>query len=271
MNSTAMLIELVSRGEQVDAILFADTGGERPEIYDHVSRLSAWSIDCGYPPIITVEYRRRDGSRETLEDRCLSQRMLPSLAYGYRKCSQRFKQDPQHAFIRGWSIAIEALKSGQRITKLIGFDADEPHRFDNAIRKRAEREKAVISGAKVDNRWKQDVRCYQYRYPLIEWDMGRAECEVVIRGAGFIVPGKSACFFCPSTSISEMLQLSDQHPDLLQRALAIEANAVTKTEGRGLGGAGLRWEEVVDADSNQPELFKRRWVSEIVCECYDGD
>jgi len=32
-NSTAMLVEMVRRGEHVDVITFADTGGERQETY----------------------------------------------------------------------------------------------------------------------------------------------------------------------------------------------------------------------------------------------
>ena len=48
-NSTAMLIGLHERGERPDLILFADTGGERPETYRHRDAVSkgfqsSWNI-----------------------------------------------------------------------------------------------------------------------------------------------------------------------------------------------------------------------------------
>ena len=57
VNSTAMLVGLWERGEKVDLILFADTGGEKPHTYAHVMEMSEWPIislasfrpDTGYP------------------------------------------------------------------------------------------------------------------------------------------------------------------------------------------------------------------------------
>ena len=63
-NSTAMLIEMVRLEEQCDAIVFADTGGERPETYAHVAEFSAWLQERGYPAITTVQ---NDGMHGTLE------------------------------------------------------------------------------------------------------------------------------------------------------------------------------------------------------------
>lgn len=37
VNSTAMLVEMHKRGIRPDLILFADTGGERPETYETVA------------------------------------------------------------------------------------------------------------------------------------------------------------------------------------------------------------------------------------------
>jgi len=37
-NSTAMLVGMWERGERPDAILFADTGGEKPHTYQHARR-----------------------------------------------------------------------------------------------------------------------------------------------------------------------------------------------------------------------------------------
>jgi hypothetical protein len=55
--------------------------------------------------------------------------------------------------------------------------------------------------------------------------MDRAACEHAIREAGLPVPIKSACFYCPASKKHEIVWLREYHPELLERALAIEENA----------------------------------------------
>lgn len=38
-DSTAMLLKMLERGEQVDVILFCDTGLEFPQLYDHIRKV----------------------------------------------------------------------------------------------------------------------------------------------------------------------------------------------------------------------------------------
>ena len=45
VDSTAMLIELVERGERIDMVLFADTGAEKPETYLFIPIFRAWLAD----------------------------------------------------------------------------------------------------------------------------------------------------------------------------------------------------------------------------------
>jgi hypothetical protein len=42
--------------------------------------------------------------------------------------------------------------------------------------------------------------------------MGRDECVQAIQAAGVPLPGKSACFFCPSSKQREVLDLKRRHP-----------------------------------------------------------
>lgn len=258
LNSTAMLIEWVNRGYRLNLILFADTGGERPETYAQVAKMSRWLQDRGYPPVITVQYTDKTGAVVTLEDRCLQTNRLPSLAYGFKKCSQRFKRGPQDKYVNNWAPARVEWGAGRKITKLLGYDADEPHRAERAQR----RYQMDLASDKPS----LDVRKYVYQYPLIAWDMGRDECHEIALAAGFERVPKSACFFCPSTSNAEIYRLQDSHPDLLARALAIEANAESTTAGRGLGGQTRRWADIIA----QPRMF-REILPPISCECYDGD
>jgi len=233
-NSTAMLVEMVLRGLPVDAVVFADTGGERPETYAHARAFSAWLVARGYPAITVVH---NDGMYQTLEAECLARHSLPSIAYGFGSCSDKYKRRPFTKWLKaqGWPD----------VTVCIGFDADEPHR-------------AARGESKADP--------YQKRYPLIEWGMGREECVATIRNAGIEPPGKSSCFFCPSSKAREVLDLKRRHPDLLCRALAIEAQAET-TRLTGLG-RNWAWADLVRRDDAQNDFF--RGHMDTPCGCYDG-
>ena len=97
-DSTAILCGWVERGlAPFDLILFADTGGERPHTYEHIERMQEWLPRHGLPQITIVRKVRRDGRVHGLEENCLEAQMLPSLAYGFKSCSQKFKIDLQRS------------------------------------------------------------------------------------------------------------------------------------------------------------------------------
>lgn len=253
-NSTALLVETVRRGEPVDAILFADTGGERPGTYAYAEMFSAWLVARGYPAIIKI---KKGGIPETLEQNCLRNATLPSLAFGRKACSHKYKIEPQDKWANNWPPARAAWAEGQKVIKLIGYDIDEPHRA------------AIPESEK-----------FAYRYPLLEWGWGRDECVRAIAAAGLPQPGKSSCFFCPSMTKGEILQLRKEHPDLLIRALNIESNAKEAGNLQTVNGLGrrLNWGEFVElaaeAELNDPSAFFLRqqdFPSPPQCgACYDG-
>lgn len=228
VNSTAMLIGMYERGERVDLILFADTGGEKPHTYAHVLDMSEWLVDHGMPAIVTVKKET-----ETLESDCLKRKALPSVAYGFKSCSDHFKLRPQRNYLKARGIVPTV--------KLIGFDAGEPHRVKD------------IPGN---------------RYPLIEWDWGREECVAAIDRAGLQQPGKSACFFCPSSTKKEIYELRRRYPYLAERSVAMEKNAEL-TAVKGLGRR-FAWGDLYEADDRQAKLLPESAI-EIDCGCYDGE
>jgi PP-loop superfamily ATP-utilizing enzyme len=243
-DSTAMLIGMWEKGEKVDLILFADTGGEKPHTYDHIKRFSEWLVKNGMPEITVVRYKR-----ETLEENCLRVKSLPSIAYGFKKCSLKFKVQPQDQFVNNWQPAKDAWANGEKVIKLIGYDASEG--------RRAERPSSVINQKK-----------YEFRYPLIEWGWDRKKCIEVIQSVGLPLPGKSACFFCPSSKAQEVKQLAVEYPELAKRAIAMEANAELTTI-KGLG-RDYSWTELLKFDDAQTKLFDSDWsTAEVPCGCYE--
>lgn len=225
-NSTALLVGMHERGERPDAILFADTGAERPDTYAHLAAVNRWCEKAGFPQIVTVK-----SPTVTLYEDCINRGALPSVAYGFKTCSLRWKKEPQDKWLRNNGMSDA--------TRLIGIDADESHRAGDYP---------------------------NTRYPLIEWGWGRDECVAAIARAGICQPGKSSCFFCPSMRKHEIRALAHTHPELIERALKIEANAQL-THVAGLGRS-FAWRDLLAT----PDLFPDDYhsVSEP-CGCYDGE
>ncbi len=82
VDSTAMLIEFVHRGIRPDHILFADTGGEKPETYQYLRVIRPFLARSGFPDVTVVRYQPKRAVYHTLEEQCLHTGTLPSLAYG---------------------------------------------------------------------------------------------------------------------------------------------------------------------------------------------
>lgn len=226
-----------------DLILFADTGGERPETYDAVRAVDAWCKSTFGIGIVTVR-KTYQGEPESLEQNCIRMKSLPSIAYGFKSCSQKYKQDPQCQFVNSWPVALSAWRDGGQCVRAIGFDAGEPRRAK------------VIHDAKYRN-W----------YPLIEWDIDRDQCVEICAGAG-LPTAKSSCFFCPSMKKLEIVELARRHPDLLKRALAMEENAEL-TSIKGLGRR-YSWREFVAGLESSSCDMSGDFSPETPCGCYDG-
>jgi hypothetical protein len=242
VNSTAMLIGMNTRGIVPDLIVFADTGGEKPHTLEYGRLFQQWLRASGMPELVTVQ---NDGIYQTLENNCLQKKMLPSLVYGFKSCSDKYKRRPVEKFERSWGPALRCWELGGKVTKAIGYDAAEERR------------------AKIP----EDAR-YRYWYPLLEWGWERSDCLAVIAEAGLPSPGKSACFFCPASTKQEVLSLSRSYPALFDRAVAMEKNAAPNLDTvKGLGRK-WSWESLVRADRAQLRLFPD--PVEIPCFCFDG-
>ena len=239
-NSTAMMVEMHRRGIRPDLIMFADTGGERPETYDAVAMVDLW---CRKRFGIGIDVVRKtyQGKPETLEDNCRRMEMLPSIAYGFKSCSLKYKVDPQDKFANHWEPALACWENGGKCKKWIGYDASEERR------------------AKISENSK-----YAFRYPLIEWGIYRDDCVAICRSEG-LPSAKSSCFFCPSMKRHEITNLAKDHPSLIRRALDMEARAKL-TSIAGLGRS-FSWSAFLKGESEQSRLFADL---EVPCGCYDG-
>ena len=118
-----MLVGLWRHHVPVDLILFADPGAEQPHTYAYLDTMSRWLENHGMPAITRVWYTEKNGQRLTLEQECLRSGTLPSIAYGYKKCSLKHKVAPQEKFCRHYQPCIDAWEKGEKVVKFIGYDA----------------------------------------------------------------------------------------------------------------------------------------------------
>lgn len=255
-NSTALLVEAHKRGLRPDLIVFADTGSERPITYTYLATVNAWLKQVGFPGLTIVRWVRSQaphaGEFIALHDWCESESSLPSKAFGYSGCTAKWKQQPIERFLKNHAACKLEWLAGNQVTRWIGYDADEPERYERMGEKNP------------------DPHMWDWQAPLIQWGMGREECVAAITAAGLPQPGKSSCWMCPSMTPKEIRQLGSDHPELLARALRMEAEAVRAGNigvggvRRGLGGR-LNWGEM---------LAGKRDVApseDVACGCYDGD
>ncbi|MFV2057336.1 MAG: phosphoadenosine phosphosulfate reductase [Thiohalomonadales bacterium] len=240
INSTAMIVEMVNRGISIDLILFADTGGEKPHTYKFIKTFNKWLKSNGCLEVTRVQTQDINGSYISLEYRCLITDSLPSKAYGFSSCSDKYKIRPQNKYINNWSPAKEEWKAGRKINKYIGFDAGESHR---------------------NKKYSDDK--YNFVAPLIAWDYDREYCIRIIADEGLPSPGKSSCFYCPHNKKHEILEIQREYPELMRRALKMESNA-NLTTIKGLGRR-FSWREFLDGQvpDDMPDV-------EICGTCYDG-
>jgi hypothetical protein len=226
VDSTAMLIGLRQRGVRPDAILFADTGGEKQETYDFLPVMDGWLRDHDFPAVTVVKNVVRDFKNwppyHTLEENCLTNGTLPSVAFGFqmKSCSLKWKAAPQQKWMKTFQPALDCWAAGGKVVRAVGFDASP-----------ADQRRSNHAGT-------IDDPLYSFWYPLQEWGWDRERCVEEIRRAGLPIPLKSSCFFCPAMKPAEVRALPE---DKLRRIVLLEARAEPRLRSiQGLWGNGCK-------------------------------
>lgn len=187
LQTTAMAV-LVAQGKlQIDEAVFADTGAEKPETY--------WYMENYIQPIfaeanIPFRFVRNElpSCQPDLYGWLWKYGQIPPIR-GKRLCSVKFKTE-----------TIERHLKPQLYETLIGFSLDETTR--------------AIKSDKI----KPKI------YPLIDMEMTAQDCHILIVNYGLPTPLKSSCYFCPFQHPTEWNWLKNNHQDLFEQALELEAH-----------------------------------------------
>lgn len=212
VQSTAMLV-LASQGRlgvNVDAALFSNVGddSEHPATLDYVRNVAM--IRSRIPVIELVPESK--GQPLTLMQ-LLERENTPSIpvrlkdgAPANRSCTRRFKVQ----VINKW-LKNNGASSDDPAIVCIGISTDEIQRVNP--KRSTKIEKAV--------------------YPLIDLNLNRSACQQVILDAGWPVPSKSSCFFCPFKRSQEWSEMRRDEPHLFERAAQVEDMINEKRKQRG--------------------------------------
>ena len=209
VDSTAILVKLYEIGMRPDYILFSDTGAERPDIYHHIKRVDKWLEKVGFPNVTRV------GNSVNLLEEMERAGDLPSLAFGFKTCSQKHKIAPQQKYIHN---ELKLLK----YVNVVGYGTGEIDRAEKSLRS--------IKDGKIKFYKGEEKKLW---FPLIDWQLNREDCKALSREIGFCT-SKSSCFFCPATKKEEIFVLAEEYPDLIDRALRLEDRFREKQEVRYL-------------------------------------
>ncbi len=193
-------------GPMPDCAIFADTGWEPRQVYDHLD----WLESVLPFPVYRV---RRDG--ETLGEHAISIATKPIT----RTASPPwFTKDPDGMLPQQCSKEYKVRVIGKKVRDLIGLKPKQ--RGPSAI---VVEQWLGISRDEAHRMKPAEQKFVQHRYPLVEAMLTRQDCLRWMERNGHPRPPKSACIFCPWTDIGRWRQIKASAPEDWARAVAFDA------------------------------------------------
>lgn len=193
---------------ELDGAVFADTGWEPSAVYDHLNRLEGVLAAAGIPLYRVSKGSLRDDSLNP-EHRyasvpCFVRNPDGTPGMGRRQCTSEYKLGPINRKVRELLGAAppdyRRVPKGQSCEQWIGFSTDEIQRVSD----------------------KDRVSYITKRYPLLDLDMSRADCERWLRRHSWTSVTKSACIGCPFHGNKQWREMRDHHPDEWADACAFD-------------------------------------------------
>ena len=190
-NTFAVLLKLREWGLKPDYAVFADTGNESPLTYEHMQKYQIPLMQQMGLKLATV----KNPNWSSLLEYTLAKRKMPFRKKGTaRYCTGMFKLEP----IIRFEASIRLPK--ERFTNIIGIAYDEIHRMSKLGRRK----------------WITNI------HPLVDRKLTRMDCKRIIEDAGFPLPPKSGCDFCPFQRQSQWAKTARDNPTAIDDGVMIE-------------------------------------------------
>jgi len=240
---TFALLVMAEKGDlEIDEVIFADTGAEHPETYEHIEKVAKPICERVGIPFVAVRMRKEVDDismlgRGQLED---YKRMLESTSKLKSQAERRHAHREyviQHNIprkivtsLRDEIIARRRVPSINPSTRWCTSDAKIIPIYRDYIRSAQERGEYVkpaiavigLGYEELFRMYKPHLSEYTVEYPLIQRKMKRKDCIEYIKRNGYEVPPKSGCYFCPFQGVKEWADLRNKHPDLFEDAMRLE-------------------------------------------------
>ncbi len=205
-DSTAMLLLMIEKEIPIDVVLWADTGMEFPEMYDHIRKLDEYlfqrrgihitrlSHPLGFEWLMFDEPKQKPSAIENRKAKGVS-------LYG-----------------NGWPGIRVRWCTGQLKTHLL-------EKYANSLKK--DRQVLHYVGIAADEAW----RCKDKIYPLVEWGITEAQALQICYDLGFDFGGlyrlyaRASCWCCPFQRIGALRTMRTHHPELWARLLDMDRRA----------------------------------------------
>lgn len=224
VDSFAMLVRAIELGIKIDAAVFCDVGdkarrdpAEWPGTYRHLEEVVAPLCarhGIRFVWLDTDSYPVRDA--RSLFAWLYARKQIP-VSGNNRVCTAIAKVERFEAWLND-------NYPGQEVEVWIGFEAGEEDRAEKDPNAGKRRRKLKPTDARRVN-----------RFPLIEWGLCRCRCVELIAAAGFPVPRKSACVFCPYATRKDFQNLAAEQPPVFAQVVDLEERKpLTKKNGRKL-------------------------------------
>lgn len=226
IDSFAMLVDAVQRGEKPDLVVFADVTdrnredpGEWPETYSHIERVAIpYCNQHGIPFVwLHTDQSPVRGHRSLY---AYLRSLNAMVGRTSRMCTVAAKVERVAAF-----LAAEFPR--ETVEVWIGFEAGEEDRADKDPH-------AVGSSAKRASKASLRVS----RFPMIERRICRCRAVELIRAAGLEVPPGSACVYCPFSSRGDFQRLDEKHPTQFVSVRTLESSAKKTRSGETIRFSG---------------------------------
>lgn len=221
-DSTAMLLLMIEKGMPIDAVLWADTGMEFPEMYGHLKKVDAFLYKERGLHITTLKHPRGFEwlmfEEEKVKEEAIERRIQANLPLKGN----------------GWPGIRVRWCTGQLKTHLLSKKVNELKKSCNAIH---------YVGIAYDEK----ERCKKECYPLVEWKITEKEALEICYDRGFDFGGlyeiyhRASCWCCPFQRIGELRKLRVHHPELWKKLMELDHRAFEMFGTSPLGKFKQNW------------------------------
>lgn len=221
-DSTALLLLMIERGLPIDAVIWADTGMEFPEMYGHIAKVDEYL------------FRERGLHITALRSSSSFEYLMLEIPQQKKSAIDRRIAMGQPLKGYGWPGIKSRWCTGQLKTHLITKEL-------NRLKGRYQLQQYI--GIAADEAW----RCKGLNYPLVDWGITEAEALQLCYDRGFDFGGlyeiyhRVSCWCCPFQRIGELRKLRHHHPELWARLLDLDNRARAQFGPGPLGQFKQNW------------------------------